>query len=98
MQRIVIGSLSAYYMPGTHSAHVPMFETFLTGSITREGSVANCGEWRVLPVGDGRSFSGRFALKPLADQCHGLSEYAGTNAGGPLDDARLAADVAREVE
>ena len=45
-----------------------------------------------------RPLSSRFALEPVGEDCHGLGEHAGIKAESSLDDARLAADVARDVE
>ncbi len=42
--------------------------------------------------------SGRLGFKLLANQMHGLAQRAGTKPEGALDEAGLAADVARHVE
>lgn len=42
--------------------------------------------------------SGRLGFESLADDCDGLRERTGTDTECALDDARLAANVLREVE
>ena len=51
-------------------------------------------------AGSGRRacLSGRFELQPLADELDRFGQERGTETEGALDDAGLAADVAREVE
>jgi hypothetical protein len=42
--------------------------------------------------------SSRLEVEPFTDDCDGLRERRGTDAESAFDDARLAADVLREVE
>jgi hypothetical protein len=42
--------------------------------------------------------SSRLEVEPFTDDCDGLRERSGTDAESAFDDARLAADVLREVE
>jgi len=71
----------------------------LRAGLTRNGSVAKFRHGRrtfaTLPYPQASSGLG---FESFTDDCDGLRERTGTNAESALDDARLAADVLREVE